>query len=123
MSPLIAIYAARAISVAWGGFWLWFGLASGIGEGGTPSEVFRHALVPGGIGFVTACVAWRWPGIGGKLLVVEGLLMAGIFAIGLLRPPTVSMAVFLTLTLIVPPIVAGLLFLSGTLSPQAPTHA
>jgi len=64
------IYAARTLAVVWAVFWLWFGIASGIGEQEGFTNALVHIIVPGGIAILTALAAWRWPMTGGILLVV-----------------------------------------------------
>ena len=47
MSPLYCTYAARALSLLWGAFWLFFGVASGIGEKGSAAEILISCCVSG----------------------------------------------------------------------------
>ena len=113
MKPNWTIYAARAIAIAWAGFWMWFGIASGIGEKEGVVNLLVHITMPGAIAMVTALAAWRWPVHGGSLLVAEGLLVGLAMAAGVLHPPNLNMAMFLVGAVALPPIVAGLLFLGG----------
>src|ERR1051326_2579119 len=76
------LYAGRALALSWAGFWLWFGIASGIGEKEGIFNLIRHVLMPGGIGMLTALLAWRWARAGGALLAVEGLLIMVAMASG-----------------------------------------
>jgi hypothetical protein len=121
MNPRILIYAGRAISLAWAGFWLFFGIASGLSENVGPVGALLHAVLPGGVAFLTTCAAWRWPTAGGGLLVLEGLLLAVVMLTGVLNPANPSGALFLVATLVAPPIVAGLLFVGGSWRPR-PQH-
>jgi hypothetical protein len=58
-------------------FWLWFGIGSAYVERAGPVNWLIHILVPGGIFILSTLVAWRWPGIGGTLLVLEGIAALG----------------------------------------------
>ena len=100
-------YAARALALAWGGWWTFFGLASGSGEGLSPLGVLVHTLVPGGLFLATALLVWRWERPGAVLLLLEALL-AAVYA-GLAH----RWFMFLLLTLALPPFIAGLLLLTG----------
>jgi hypothetical protein len=99
---------ARALALAWGGWWTFFGLASGIGEGLTPPGVLVHTLVPGGLFLTTALLAWRWERVSALLLLLEALLAAAYAGLGR------NWFVFLLLTLSLPPFIAGLLLLMGS---------
>ena len=102
--------AARVLAILWAGFWIWFGLASGIAEKLTPGGVLLHTAVPGLFFVLLLVVAWRWEAVGGALLVLIGLLMAVAYPILFRRLP--ALTIFLTdLTLALPPLVAGVLFL------------
>jgi hypothetical protein len=98
---------ARALALAWGGWWTFFGLASGIGERLTPLGVFVHALLPGGLFLATALLISRWERAGAVLLLLEALLAAAYAGLG----RTWFMPLLLTLAL--PPFIAGLLLLAG----------
>lgn len=58
-------------------FWTWFGIASGIAEGGGIVGTLMHTLMPGLVLLAITYVAWRWPIVGGILLI----LMGGVFAV------------------------------------------
>jgi hypothetical protein len=93
-------------------FWLWFGIGSAYVENAGLSNWLIHTLVPGGIFILSTLVAWRWDGIGGVLLVLEGLVALGFilraFAWGSF---TNSNLVLMCVTLGLPPLAAGILFL------------
>ena len=107
------VYAGRALALSWAGFWLWFGVASGIGEKEGVANFVIHTLVPGGIGMLTVLIAWRWTGVGGALLVAEGLFIMLAMAFGRLIPNSVPRAALLLTILALPPFVAGLLLMSS----------
>ena len=69
-SPSFLLCLARILSLAWGGWWTFFGLASGVGEKLRPAGVLVHATAPGLIFLASAILAWRWPVPGGVLLIV-----------------------------------------------------
>jgi hypothetical protein len=102
-------YTARGLSLAWAGFWVWFGLASGLGEGLTPVGVLRHMTLPGLIFLVSALVAWRWEHVGGALLLLEGLLTLVGYPLQFSRFPAGTILMVLA-TMALPPLIAGVLF-------------
>jgi len=91
-------------------FWLWFGIGSAYVERAGPVNWLM--LVPGGIFILSTLVAWRWPGTGGALLVLEGIAALGFivraFLWGRFTTPTLMLR---CLTLGLPPLAAGILFL------------
>ena len=103
---------ARVLMIIAIAFWLWFGIGSAHVERSGPFNWLMHILVPGGIFILSTLVAWRWEGIGGALLVLEGLVALGfIVRAFLLRNVTASTLVLMCLTLGLPPLAAGILFL------------
>jgi hypothetical protein len=104
---------ARILALVWAGWWTFFGLASGLGEGLDPSGVAIHIAMPGLIFLIVALIAWRWEAIGGILLGLVGLIVLIAYpatTYGRLPPATISFAV---LTMALPPLVAGMLFFEG----------
>jgi len=110
-----AHWTARILSLAWAGFWVWFGLASGISEPTTERgklmDVLIHTTVPGLVFLVTALIAWRWEAVGGVLLLLEGLIIAVGYPWMFHGRFPLRTYVFVELTMAVPPLVAGVLFL------------
>lgn len=93
-------------------FWLWFGIGSAYVENAAPFNWLMHILVPGGIFTLSTLVAWRREGVGGALLVLEGLAtLSFIVQAFLLANFTASGLVLMCLTLGLPPLAAGILFL------------
>ena len=93
-------------------FWLWFGIGSAYVERAGPINWLMHILVPGGIFILSTLVAWRWPGIGGTLLVLEGTVALGFIVRAFLQGRfTASTLTLMCLTLDLPPLAAGTLFL------------
>lgn len=100
-------YIARIIALVWAGWWVFFGLASGIGEGLDPIGVVVHTAVPGLIFLVLAIIAWLCEDIGGALLVLAGLVIMVIYPLmarGSLSISTILVAMAL---LALPPLIAG----------------
>lgn len=93
-------------------FWLWFGIGSAYAENTGLFNWLMHILVPGGIFILSTPVAWRWEGVGGALLALEGLAALSFIARAfLLGSFTTSTLVLMCLTLGLPPLAAGILFL------------
>jgi hypothetical protein len=93
-------------------FWLWFGIGSAYVERAGPVNWLIHILAPGGIFVLSTLVAWRWPGIGGTLLVLEGIVALGFIVRAFLWGRfTASTLTLMCLTLGLPPLAAGILFL------------
>jgi len=92
-------------------FWLWFGIGSAYAEGLGPINWLLHILVPSGIFILSTLLAWRWEGIGGALLVLEGLVALGFVVRASIRGTFSTSTFTLTcLTLALPPLAAGMLF-------------
>jgi hypothetical protein len=93
-------------------FWLWFGIGSAYVEKAGPVNWLMHVLVPGGIFTLSTLVAWRWTGIGGMLLVLEGVAALGFIVRAFLQGSfNTSTLILMCLTLGFPPLAAGILFL------------
>lgn len=103
--------AAWTIILLVTGFWLWFGIASAAGEGLGAGNWLAHILGPGAILLATAAIAWRWPSVGGALLMLEGLVVAVGYPMMANPRFPVATIVFVLLTMAAPPIVAGGLLL------------
>jgi hypothetical protein len=104
--------SARVLMIIAIVFWLWFGIGSAYVENAGLFNWLMHILVPGGIFTLSTLAAWRWDGIGGALLVLEGLAaLSFIVRAFLLGSFTTSGLVLMCLTLGLPPLAAGALFL------------
>ena len=53
-------YTARVIALLWAGWWTFFGLASGIGEGLDILGTLIHTAMPGLFFLFIAIIPWRW---------------------------------------------------------------
>ena len=100
------------------GFWVWFGLASALGEGFGIGDVILRALIPGGVFAIVAAIAWRWRLAGALLLVATGILVvAGYpFVDGEFFPT--STLIFVLFTMAAPPIAAGVLLFETRRKPR-----
>jgi hypothetical protein len=78
LSPLAALrWTVRIAAIVWGAFWAWFAAAVSIGDAihGQPiGLVYAAALI--GILAATVTALWRWPRVGGVVLVALGILSA-----------------------------------------------
>ncbi|HXL04730.1 MAG TPA: hypothetical protein PLH34_08015 [Bacillota bacterium] len=107
---------AGILSLLWGGWWTFFGLASGISEGIGILGTLMHALVPGLIFLATALTARKRNFVGGIFLVLEGVLALWFFGYlsdRLFTPLGLQMVLFLGL----PGVASGLLFISEGTKP------
>ena len=94
---VIAFWTARAALLLWSAFWLWFNIASMIGE----RTGWQHHLKLAVITLGLTVIAWFWPRIGGALLVLAAVLGASLFpniwALTLLALPAAAVGVLLLL--------------------------
>lgn len=95
-------------------FWLWFGVASAAAEQLGWSNWIGHLLVPGGILVATLLTAWRWPGLGGTLFLLEGLAVATGYPILVSGRAPVSTVVMMLLTLAAPLVATGVMLLGSS---------
>lgn len=100
-------YIARIIALVWAGWWVFFGLASGIGEGLDPIGVVVHTAVPGLIFLVLAIIAWLREDIGGALLVLAGLVIMVIYPLMARGSLSISTILVTMALLALPPLIAG----------------
>lgn len=98
-------YAARALTLIWAGWWILFGLVSGISGGiGIPNTLL-HTAVPGLIFLAIAIIAWRWEGVGRFMLIGIGLLVCAIYLVFVHLPPQMNTGMLLSMAM--PPLAAG----------------
>lgn len=84
-------------------FWLWFSIASALGEGQNLTGFLMHILLPGMLLLLPVVLAWRWEGIAGILLIAVAVFTVFFFH-------TFSNW-FTLLFLTAPPLIAGLLLI------------
>ena len=104
-------YLARLIALAWGGFWVFFGVASGLGERMNAEGVFMHALLPGLVFLASVIIPWIWESWGGILLILEGLFVCVAYPMMAKGHFPLNTIFFVLLTMGLPPIVSGIFFL------------
>jgi len=103
-------WIARIIALLWAGFWTFFGIASGLGEGLDPAGVFMHTLLPGLIFLGSAFIPWRWQLWGGIVLILEGLVVLIGYPIMAHGRFELNMIISMLLTMALPPLISGILF-------------
>ncbi len=107
LGPHWTVHLARALAALWAGFWIWFGLASGIGEGLTPLGVLIHTATPGLLFGLLLALVWRFGRAGGPLLLITAVLVAAAYP--LLTHGWPRFYGFILLTMALPPLIAGAL--------------
>jgi hypothetical protein len=107
----MVVWVARAVAAFWAGFWLWFGAASAIAGHQPWLQVLYWACRPGAIFAALAAAAWRWPRVGGALLVLTSIVVAGWYAVWFGHMPLATKALTLA-TFALPPLISGILFLA-----------
>jgi hypothetical protein len=103
---------ARIIATLWFGFWAFFGIASGIGEGGGSNLVF-HLIFPTLIFAILLFVVWRWELVGGIMMIAAGLTVAIGYPLTMGKNFPVSTSIFMELTMVLPALIAGVLLLAA----------
>ena len=103
------LYTARIIALLWAGFWMFFGIASGIGEGLRLTGILMHVLLPGLVFLGIALLAWRWETHGAILFMTIGLIVLIAYPILFGGKFPLSTIIFVDLTMALPPLVAGAL--------------
>ena len=92
-------------------FWLWFGIATAIGEHLGPANVIYHLLVPGGTFAIIGGLARRWRTPAAIALIAVGGFVAIAYPLVYLEFFAASTVVLVVATAAVPPLVAGILLL------------
>ncbi len=70
-------HALRALLLLWAGFWAWFVLAVSLGESPPPPVWIPISWLAGLGGLVV--LGWRWPRLGGLVLLAAGIWSAAYF--------------------------------------------
>ena len=117
--PDLGRWIARGLAALWSAFWIWFGLACGIGDGWRHALI--HAAIPGGIFLLATIIAWNNELIGSVLLLALGLVVLIGYPLWVGdRFPLQTVLVVLA-TMAAPPLIAGWLLARETwLKPAAP---
>ena len=92
-------------------FWLWFGIASAIGEDLGPANAVLHVLVPGGTFAIIGVLARRWRTPAAVALIAIGGFVAIVYPLVYLEFFAASTVALVVATMAVPPLVAGSLLL------------
>ena len=103
--------AGFVVALLWGGWWVFFALASGLAEKPGGWQAVWPTLIVAVIALGPVALAWRSGALGGALLVLEGLVFLGALVTGFLNPRPVSPLMFLLAALVLPPLLAGVLLL------------
>lgn len=106
-------WTARITSLLWASFWVWFGLASGLGEGGGPVAVALHTAVPGLVFLAMAAMAWKREIAGGYALLGVGLIVAAGYPILFISRLPISAVLMTDAMLALPPLLSGALFIAA----------
>lgn len=118
-TKLLVMYIVRMIFLGIvllsGLFWTWFGIASGIAEGGGVIGTFMHTLMPGLVLLAITYVAWRWPVVGGALLIAMGAVFAVFFG------QFSKLNIYVSGLVVAPVVLAGLVFLFTKRPPKRDT--
>ncbi len=103
---------ARVLSISWSLCWIIFGFASGIGEGFGPGGVAARTALPGLVLLLTAFLAWRFEGLGGVLILIEGLVVT-VYFWGQLNGVSAVGAFFILVYTTLPALAVGALFITS----------
>ena len=94
---------AGALLGLWAAWWAFFAFAQ------RPTLVITAGVAM--VLFAIPLLAWSWRGVGGAILVAEGLALLAWVTFTLHKnPPATTM--FLVLTLVLPPLLSGILLLA-----------
>ena len=103
--------AAGILVLLWGGWWTFFGAACAVSEKAGLWGALLHASLPGLIFLVSAAIVWRWEGIAGIVLIIEGAVVAVAYPILTYGRFPAATIFFVLATMALPPLVAGALLL------------
>jgi hypothetical protein len=109
---------AWLILIIWAGWWIFFNVASGIGEFAELGlmGLVMHLIMPIVI-LVLLWICWRWELIGGILLIVAALVFFYLVLDNAQPGPHPLLQDFMFLTLVLPTVFSGvLLILCGIIS-------
>ena len=92
------------ILILWGGWWVFFNIASGISEISElgPMGLVMHLIMPAVI-IVTMLVVWYWELAGGILLIIEAVFALWFFDVRM------DITDFTMLSMVMPAMIAGFL--------------
>lgn len=105
-------WIARAVIVAWAGWWTFFAAASSASAPGKWLDAVLVTLLAAVVFLGSALVAWRHEFAGGSLLVAEGLFFGSLYQVGFFHARSPGAMALVLLTLALPPLVCGLVFIA-----------
>jgi hypothetical protein len=110
----LTLWSGRLLAAAWASWWIFFGVASGIGEKLTPLGVLIHTAVPGLFFGLVLILAWKWPAAGGFLLLLMGPFVAVAYPMLMFRnrPIRWDWYEFILVTMALPPFLAGIMLIT-----------
>lgn len=100
-------YGARLLALIWAGWWVLFGLLSGIEEGLNWLGTLVHTAVPGLFFLMITLFLWWREEIGGTLLVLVGILVAVWYPIMVYGRFPLATILFVLATMALPPLLSG----------------
>ncbi len=111
------VFAARVIGTLWALFWLWFSVASALGEELRLGGFIMHIVFPGALFLGVALLAWRWPQHGALVFVIIGLIVMVGYPLMMGHMPFHTIF-FVELTMGLPPLLAGSLLFFAYREPK-----
>ena len=112
------VWTGRIVAMLWGGWWTFFGVACGLGEGIGFGGTLMHALLPGGLFLAMALVSFRWVTAGGYALLGTGIVVLVGYPLMAYGKFSVTTIITVLLMIALPPLLAGAGILYGN-SPRA----
>jgi hypothetical protein len=109
---------ARILAFLWFGFWAFFGIASGIGEGGR--NIVFHLIFPTLIFAIILFIVFRWERVGSILMIILGLVVAVGYPLTFGRRFPAKTSIFMELSMALPALLAGILLILARRKPRAP---
>jgi hypothetical protein len=103
--------AAGILVLLWGGWWTFFGAACAVSEDAGLWGTLLHASLPGLVFLVSVALVWRWEGIAGIVLIIEGAAVSVAYPILTYDRFPVATIFFVLATMALPPLIAGALLL------------
>jgi len=106
--------AARIVVALWAGWWVVFGIVSGIGETVQFAEILFPAILLTMVFILPTVIACKWERIGGPILLVAGLIIAVLYLPMALNRSSSDWAFAVLPLLCIPPLISGsvLMFLN-----------
>jgi hypothetical protein len=102
---------SRILASLWCTWWVFFGIASGLAEGG--ASLLRYLVFPPLAFIAVFAVFWRRERLGSLLLVLTGLLIAVGYPLTVGRDFSVGTTIVIELTMALPPLLAGVLVIAA----------